>query len=69
MLLSLLYVALSPHPPPGPGRRRARREVEILVLRHQVKDLKRKAGRPRLRQGDSVVLAAASRILPKDRWS
>jgi putative transposase len=45
------------------------REVEILVLRHQVKVLSRKAGRPKLRRRDRIFLAAASRILPKDHWS
>jgi hypothetical protein len=40
------------------------REVEILVLRHQVKVLSRKAGRPKLRRRDRIFLAAASRILP-----
>jgi len=44
-------------------------EVEILVLRHQVKVLKRKAGRPRLRRRDRLFLAAAARLLPKERWS
>jgi transposase InsO family protein len=52
--------------PAGNGRDR---EVEILVLRHQVKVLKRKAGRPRLRRRDRILLAAAARILPKERWS
>jgi hypothetical protein len=45
------------------------REVEILVLRHQVKVLKRKAGRPRLRRRDRLFLAAAARLLPRGRWS
>jgi len=44
------------------------REVEILVLRHQVKVLKRKAGRPKLRRRDRVLLAAAASILPRSRW-
>ena len=45
------------------------REVEILVLRHEVKVLKRKAGRPKLRRRDRLFLAAAARLLPKERWS
>jgi transposase InsO family protein len=44
-------------------------EVEILVLRHQVKVLKRKAGRPKLRRRDRLFLAAAARLLPRGRWS
>jgi hypothetical protein len=45
------------------------REVEILVLRHQVKVLKRKAGRPSLRRRDRLFLAAAAHLLPRGRWS
>jgi len=45
------------------------REAEILVLRHQLKVLSRKAGRPKLRRLDRVLLAAFSRLLPRDRWS
>jgi putative transposase len=45
------------------------REVEILVLRHQVKVLKRKAGRPKLRRRDRLFFAAAARLLPRERWS
>src|SRR5207244_7888264 len=35
---------------------------------HQLRVLRRKAGRPRLRRLDRVLLAAASRVLPRDRW-
>jgi putative transposase len=44
-------------------------EVEILVLRHQIKVLSRKAGRPKLRRLDRVFLSAAARILPRERRS
>jgi len=44
------------------------REAEILVLRQQVKVLSRKAGRPNLRRRDRVLLAALSRLLPRERW-
>jgi putative transposase len=45
------------------------KDVEILVLRHQLKVLRRRAGRPRLRRLDRVVLAAASRAIPRQAWS
>jgi putative transposase len=45
------------------------REVEILVLRHQVKVLSRKAGRPKLRRIDRVFLSAAAGMLPRERWA
>jgi putative transposase len=44
------------------------RDQEILVLQHQVRVLQRKTGRPRLRPLDRAVMAAASRILPRERW-
>jgi hypothetical protein len=43
------------------GEEGREREVEILVLRHQLKVLPRKAGRPNLRRADRALLAAASR--------
>jgi putative transposase len=45
------------------------KEVEILVLRHQVHILSRQAKRPDLRPHDRALLAAASRVLPKKRWA
>jgi putative transposase len=44
-------------------------DVEIVVLRHQLKVLKRQTGRPRLRRRDRVFMAAMSRVLPRVRWS
>jgi hypothetical protein len=44
-------------------------EIENAVLRHQLAVLRRKAGRLRLRRMDRVLLAAASRLLPRERWS
>ena len=50
------------------GRDEHAKDLEILVLRHQLRVLQRTAGRPQLRTVDRVLLAAASRALPRDRW-
>ena len=44
------------------------RDIELLVLRHQVQVLSRGVRRPRFRTRDQMLLAAASRILPRYRW-
>jgi hypothetical protein len=44
------------------------REAELLVLRHQLKVLSRGLRRPAFHRRDRMLLAAASRILPKERW-
>ena len=45
------------------------KDIEILVLRHQLKVLRRKAGQPKLRPSDRALLAAVARVLPRDRWT
>ena len=59
MLFSLLYFLVYRLLGAG-GRRAEERDIELLVLRHQVKVLQRQVTRPRLNRLDRVLLAAAS---------
>ena len=45
------------------------RELEIIVLGHQLAILRRGGRRPRYTSADRAVLAAVSRLLPPERWS
>src|SRR4030095_246498 len=47
----------------------AAKDLEILVLRHQLTVLRRQAPRPRLDRADRALVAAISRALPRSRWS
>jgi putative transposase len=59
-LLELVVLAL---------RSEEAKEVEIIVLRHQLHVLNRQVKRPHLKPHDRALLAAASRVLPGGRWA
>ena len=51
-------------------RRRSEREkeIEILLLRHQLRVLERQVARPQLTQADRALLAALGGVLPRQTW-
>ena len=70
MLLSLAYLAvrtlLRLLVPDGQGE--AAKDLEIVVLRHELNVLRRQVKRPRFRGSDRAFLAAAARRLPRTCW-
>jgi putative transposase len=51
------------------ARSDAAKDLEILVLRHQLTVLRRQVSRFKLEPADRALLAAVSRVLPRSRWS
>jgi putative transposase len=45
------------------------KELEILVLRHELSILRRQTRRPQMRDPDRLLLAALSRALPRHAWT
>jgi len=70
VLFSLLYAVLRRWLRLAGGRPGDRAlEIENAVLRHQLAVLRRGVKRPRLTRIDRMVMTAASRLQPRDRWS
>ena len=51
------------------GRGDRAKELEILVLRHELSILRRQVSRPRFEPHDRLLLAAFSRMLPRRSWT
>ncbi len=70
MLVSLVYLLFRRALAVAALRPRSRefKELEIVVLRHQLAVLRRQVARPRLEERDRVFLAAASRLLSGAGW-
>jgi transposase InsO family protein len=59
-LLSLILVR---------GRGEASKDVELVLLRHEISVLRRQLPRPRLEPADRLIMAAFARHLPRSLWN
>jgi putative transposase len=71
VILSFVYVALSRllQLVVLLGRSERSKELEILLLRHELAILRRERRRARLRPVDRAILAAFARALPRSAWA
>jgi transposase len=51
------------------ARPRRSKELELLLLRHELAILRRQASRPRLTRADRVLFAVPTRPLPRPEWA
>ena len=70
MFLSLCYLVHRRLLPLAALRLRSNdfKDLEIVVLRHELAILRRRTRRPAMTWTDRLFLAAASRLLPRARW-
>jgi transposase InsO family protein len=59
-LLSLIVVR---------GRGEASKDIELILLRHEISVLRRQLPRPRLEPADRLIMAAFARHLPRSLWN
>jgi putative transposase len=69
MLLSIMYPLLRVLLRMLVRREEQTRELEVIVLRHELQVLRRHVARPSFAPADRLLLAAASRALPRSAWS